>query len=118
MSRYPTAAAPTFLAAVIAFSPNVAGYAAEVKELATQDWTMVIVTHEIRFAQQVADQVLFLDEGVIVERGPADQVIGAPREERTRRFLQRVLEHGRPARTRTRFTRTGDVRYAARPGRR
>jgi cystine transport system ATP-binding protein len=42
----------------------------------------------------VADQVLFLDEGAIVERGPADQVIGEPREERTRRFLQRVLEPG------------------------
>ncbi|MGW6334573.1 amino acid ABC transporter ATP-binding protein [Nocardia rhamnosiphila] len=78
-----------------ALDPELVGEVlAVIKDLATQDWTMVIVTHEIRFARQVADQVLFLDEGVIVERGPADQVIGEPREERTRRFLQRVLEPG------------------------
>ncbi|MGA6206284.1 amino acid ABC transporter ATP-binding protein [Nocardia testacea] len=78
-----------------ALDPELVGEVlAVIKELATQDWTMVIVTHEIRFARQVADQVLFLDEGVIVERGPADQVIGEPREERTRRFLHRVLEPG------------------------
>jgi cystine transport system ATP-binding protein len=78
-----------------ALDPELVGEVlAVIKDLATQDWTMVIVTHEIRFARQVADQVLFLDEGAIVERGPADQVIGEPREERTRRFLQRVLEPG------------------------
>jgi cystine transport system ATP-binding protein len=54
----------------------------------------VIVTHEIRFARGVADQVLFLDGGVIVEHGPPEQVIGEPREERTQRFLRRVLDHG------------------------
>ncbi|WP_433490855.1 amino acid ABC transporter ATP-binding protein [Nocardia grenadensis] len=78
-----------------ALDPELVGEVlAVIKDLATQDWTMVVVTHEIRFARQVADQVLFLDAGVIVERGPADQVIGEPREERTRRFLQRVLEPG------------------------
>ena len=53
---------------------------------------MVVVTHEIRFAQQVADQVLFLDDGVIAERGPASQVIGDPQEARTRQFLHRILD--------------------------
>ncbi len=65
---------------------------AVIKDLATQGWTTVIVTHEIRFAQQVADQVLFLDEGVIVERGTSAQVIGDPTQERTRQFLQRILD--------------------------
>jgi cystine transport system ATP-binding protein len=67
---------------------------AVIKDLATQGWTTVIVTHEIRFAEQVADQVLFLDEGVIVERGTSAQVIGDPSQERTRHFLQRILDVG------------------------
>ncbi len=62
------------------------------KDLAAEGWTMVVVTHEIRFAQQVSDQVLFLDDGVIAERGPASQVIGDPQEARTRQFLQRILD--------------------------
>jgi cystine transport system ATP-binding protein len=62
------------------------------KDLAAQGWTMVVVTHEMRFAKQVADQVLFLDDGVIAERGPAAQVIGDPREPRTRQFLHRILD--------------------------
>ncbi|WP_282580302.1 amino acid ABC transporter ATP-binding protein [Nocardioides sp. InS609-2] len=62
------------------------------KDLAAEGWTMVVVTHEIRFAQQVSDQVLFLDNGVIAERGPAAQVIGDPQEARTRQFLQRILD--------------------------
>ena len=52
---------------------------------------MVIVTHEIRFAQQVADQVLFIDQGIILEQGTPDEVIGDPKEERTRQFLDRIL---------------------------
>ena len=62
-----------------------------IRDLAQQGWTLVIVTHEIRFAGDVADQVLFLDEGVIAERGGAE-VLTDPREERTRQFLRRVLE--------------------------
>lgn len=65
-----------------------------IKDLASQGWTTVIVTHEIRFAEKVADQVLFLDGGVIVESGPPAQVIAEPQEERTQRFLRRVLDHG------------------------
>jgi len=64
-----------------------------IRDLARQGWTLVIVTHEVRFARDVADQVLFLDEGVIAERGGAE-VLTDPREERTRRFLQRVLDAG------------------------
>ena len=62
------------------------------KDLAADGWTMVVVTHEMRFAQQVADQVVFMDGGVVVERGAPAQVLAAPREERTQRFLRRLLE--------------------------
>jgi len=62
-----------------------------IKDLAVQGWTLVIVTHEIQFARQVSDQVLFTDDGVILEQGPPADVIGNPREARTRQFLQRVL---------------------------
>jgi cystine transport system ATP-binding protein len=63
-----------------------------IKDLAAEGWTMVIVTHEIRFAQQVADQVLFIEAGVVLEAGPPAQVLGAPSEARTRQFLQRILD--------------------------
>ena len=62
------------------------------KDLAEQGWTMVVVTHEVRFAQQVADQVLFLDGGLVVEQGPPSQVIAAPTQQRTKDFLRRILE--------------------------
>ena len=61
------------------------------KELADEGWTMVIVTHELGFARQVADEVLFFDHGVVVERGAPKQLFTAPREERTRRFVDRIL---------------------------
>jgi len=62
-----------------------------IKELAQQGWTMLIVTHELAFARDVADEVVFLDGGRIVERGPADVVLREPREERTRQFVDRLL---------------------------
>ena len=62
------------------------------QSLAAEGWTMVVVTHEMRFARQVADQVLFLDGGVVVEHGPPSQVLVEPREPRTRQFLQRLLD--------------------------
>lgn len=58
-----------------------------IKELAAENMTLVIVTHEMGFAREVADRVIFMDGGVIVEEGPAEQVIDHPREERTRAFL-------------------------------
>lgn len=62
-----------------------------IKELAEEGWTMVLVTHELTFAREVADQVVFMDGGVVVEQGPASEVLRAPREERTRRFVHRLL---------------------------
>ena len=62
-----------------------------IKDLANEGWTMVIVTHEIRFAQQVADQVLFIDGGVVLESGPPAQVLVEPTQARTRQFLDRIL---------------------------
>ena len=63
------------------------------RELASEGMTMIVVTHEIGFARDVANDVVFMDEGVIVEKGPVRRVIDAPREERTKRFLGLVLEH-------------------------
>jgi polar amino acid transport system ATP-binding protein len=63
------------------------------RELAAEGMTMLVVTHEIGFARDVANDVVFMDEGVIVEEGPVEQVIDAPREERTKQFLGLVLEH-------------------------
>ncbi|WP_405373637.1 MULTISPECIES: amino acid ABC transporter ATP-binding protein [unclassified Microbacterium] len=61
------------------------------KELADEGWTMVIVTHELGFARQVADEVVFFDGGVVVERGHPSTMFTAPAQERTRRFLDRIL---------------------------
>ncbi|HZQ83211.1 MAG TPA: amino acid ABC transporter ATP-binding protein [Acidimicrobiales bacterium] len=61
------------------------------KELARDGMTMVVVTHEMGFAREVADQVVFMDGGVVVERGTPAEVITNPREERTRAFLSKVL---------------------------
>ena len=66
-----------------------------VRELAKQGMTMVIATHEMGFARDIADRVLFLDEGRIVEQGPPDQIFTAPREPRTQQFLQRIIAAGR-----------------------
>ena len=54
---------------------------------------MLVVTHEIGFAREAANRVVFMDDGVVVEEGPPDQVIDSPREERTKQFLGLVLEH-------------------------
>ena len=62
------------------------------RDLAEQRWTMVVVTHEIRFAREVADDVLFIDGGVVVERGAPEQVILEPQEPRTQAFLKRILD--------------------------
>jgi polar amino acid transport system ATP-binding protein len=64
---------------------------AVMRALAEDGMTMVVVTHEIRFAQEVADRVLFLDHGKILEEGPAKQVLTTPQHARTQEFLRRVL---------------------------
>ncbi|ABI67657.1 amino acid ABC transporter ATP-binding protein [Syntrophomonas wolfei] len=61
------------------------------KDLALEDMTMVVVTHEIGFAREVADRVIFMDEGVIMEEGQAEEVLLNPRQERTSAFLSKVL---------------------------
>jgi polar amino acid transport system ATP-binding protein len=63
------------------------------RELAGEGMTMVVVTHEMGFAKDVANRVAFMDGGVIVEQGPPAAVLDSPREERTKRFLGLVLEH-------------------------
>ncbi len=75
-----------------ALDPELVGdVLAVMRDLADAGMTMIVVTHEMAFARDVGDRVVFMDGGVVVEDGPADQVIGAPREERTQAFLQRVL---------------------------
>ena len=79
-----------------ALDPQLVGEVlALVRTLAHDGMTMIIATHEMSFAREVADKVCFLDAGVILEEGPCDQIFSAPREERTREFLQRVIEAGR-----------------------
>ena len=76
-----------------ALDPELTGEVLRViRELAEQRTTMIIFTHEMAFARDVADQVIFMDGGVIVEQGDAHQVIEHPREERTRQFLARYSE--------------------------
>jgi polar amino acid transport system ATP-binding protein len=63
------------------------------RELVAEGMTMVVVTHEMGFAREAADAIAFMDEGVIVESGPPEQMLTEPKHERTKRFLGLVLEH-------------------------
>ncbi|MDR1422024.1 MAG: amino acid ABC transporter ATP-binding protein [Coriobacteriales bacterium] len=75
-----------------ALDPEVVGdVLAVMRKLAKAGMTMIIVTHEMGFAREVADRVVFIDDGVIVEQGLPSQVFGAPQHERTRAFLEKVL---------------------------
>ena len=66
-----------------------------IRELAAGGMTMVIATHEMGFARDIASRVCFLDAGAILEQGPPQQIFSAPREERTQQFLQRIVDAGR-----------------------
>ena len=66
-----------------------------IRELAETGMTMVIATHEMGFARDIANRVCFLDAGVILEQGPPEQIFSEPQAERTRQFLQRVIDAGR-----------------------
>jgi polar amino acid transport system ATP-binding protein len=66
-----------------------------VRDLATQGMTMLLATHEMGFAREVASKICFLYEGIVHEEGPPEQVFGNPRHERTRAFLKRIIEAGR-----------------------
>jgi polar amino acid transport system ATP-binding protein len=66
-----------------------------IRELAEGGMTMLIATHEMSFARDIATQVCFLDEGRILEQGSPEQIFVEPREPRTRQFLERIVEAGR-----------------------
>jgi polar amino acid transport system ATP-binding protein len=75
-----------------ALDPELVGEVlAVMKELAKSGMTMMVVTHELGFAREVADRVVYMDQGAIVEQGRASEVLGAPREERTKAFLSAVI---------------------------
>ncbi len=79
-----------------ALDPELVGEVLDViRELAATGMTMLVATHEMGFARETATRVVFLEDGVLVEDGPPDQVLDAPRDERTKRFLGRVLSSGR-----------------------
>jgi polar amino acid transport system ATP-binding protein len=75
-----------------ALDPELVGEVLQViRNLADEGMTMMVVTHEMGFAREVADRVVFMDDGVVVEEGPPAQLLGDPREERTKAFLSMVL---------------------------
>ena len=75
-----------------ALDPEMVGEVlAVMQSLAEEGMTMVVVTHEMGFARQVADRVIFIDEGLIVEQGLPAEIFDHPQEERTRKFLSKVL---------------------------
>jgi polar amino acid transport system ATP-binding protein/L-cystine transport system ATP-binding protein len=77
-----------------ALDPELTGEVLDVMvKLAEEGTTMVIVTHEMEFARNVADRVIFMENGVVVEEGPAKEILSDPKEEATRRFLRRILRN-------------------------
>ena len=79
-----------------ALDPELVGEVLNViRELAAGGMTMLIATHEMGFAREIASRVCFLDDGVILEQGPPEQIFSSPQEPRTRQFLQRIVEAGR-----------------------
>ncbi|MET8467996.1 amino acid ABC transporter ATP-binding protein [Micromonospora zamorensis] len=79
-----------------ALDPELVGEVlAMIRDLKADGMTMVLATHEMSFAREVADEVCFLDEGRVVESGPPEQVLGEPTQPRTRQFLHRIIEAGR-----------------------
>ncbi len=78
-----------------ALDPELVGEVLQVmRDLADEGMTMLVVTHEMGFARNVADRVVFMDEGIIMEDGPPGEILANPKEERTREFLRMVLEEG------------------------
>ena len=76
-----------------ALDPELVGEVlAVMRDLAAEGMTMLVVTHELGFAREVADQVVFMDAGLVVESGSPDEVLVNPQQERTREFLARVLD--------------------------
>ncbi len=96
-----------------ALDPELIGEVLKVmEELAHDGTTMIVVTHEMHFAQEAADRVIFMEDGRIVEQGPPEQVLDDPRVERTRQFLRRFLDtlrafRAQPMRSLSRVFTTG-----------
>ena len=79
-----------------ALDPELVGEVLNViRELAASGMTMLIATHEMGFAREIASSVCFLDGGVVLEKGPPTQIFTEPKEERTQQFLQRIVDAGR-----------------------
>jgi polar amino acid transport system ATP-binding protein len=79
-----------------ALDPELVGEVLNViRELATGGMTMLIATHEMSFAREIASRVCFLDGGVILEQGPPERIFTAPEQPRTQRFLERIVDAGR-----------------------
>jgi polar amino acid transport system ATP-binding protein len=79
-----------------ALDPELVGEVLDViRELAAGGMTMVIATHEMGFAREIASRVCFLDAGVILEQGPPERIFSAPTEARTQQFLERIIRAGR-----------------------
>jgi len=77
-----------------ALDPELIGEVLEVmKKLASEGMTMIIVTHEIGFAQEVGDYLIFMDEGKIIEKGTPDEILANPKHDRTKKFLSKILDH-------------------------
>jgi len=77
-----------------ALDPELVGDVLEVmRDMKKAGMTMLVVSHEMKFARDAADRVIFMDKGAIVEQGSPDQVFGAPEHERTKAFLSRVSDH-------------------------
>ncbi len=75
-----------------ALDPELVGEVLDVmKSLAREGMTMIVVSHEMGFAREVADRIVFMDEGVIVEEGPPDELFGRPVQDRTKAFLSKIL---------------------------
>ena len=80
-----------------ALDPEIVGEVLDVmKELAAEGMTMVVVTHEMAFAREVSDRVVFMDQGVILEQGSPEEIFVHPKNDRTREFLSRYLEDKEP----------------------
>jgi ABC-type polar amino acid transport system ATPase subunit len=78
-----------------ALDPELIGEVLDVmKELAREGKTMVVVTHEMGFANEVSDRIIYMDDGRIVEEGPPERIFTEPKDPRTRQFLERILRKG------------------------
>ena len=77
-----------------ALDPEMVGEVLKImRELTETGLTMIIVTHEMKFAEEVSDRVIFMDQGVVAEEGSPDDIFNHPKKDRTKEFLQRVIEN-------------------------